>query len=64
MSDLWVAITCLPWLVPLGFFAFIYVEWSGRGRGEENLHTRLFGEERVRSAFSDDSVFRRRADDD
>jgi hypothetical protein len=63
MADGWVALTCLPWLIPLGIFTVIFMEWSGRGRGEENLHTRLFGEERIHHTF-DDSVFRRRADDD
>jgi hypothetical protein len=44
LGDLLTALTVLPWLIPLGFFTFIFIEQSGRGRGEANLYARLLGE--------------------
>lgn len=43
-SDLLTALVTLPWLIPLGFFTFIFLEWSGRDRGEAHLYARLLGQ--------------------
>lgn len=60
--DLFTALEILPWLIVLGFFTFIFLEWSAKRKGEENLHARLFGEGNMHP--SDESVFRSRADDE
>jgi hypothetical protein len=46
LSDWLTAMTILPWLIPLGFFVFIFLEWSGRDRREDNVHARLFGSQK------------------
>lgn len=46
-GDLLTALGCLGWLIPLGFFTFIFLEWSARHKGEENLATRMFGEDLI-----------------
>jgi hypothetical protein len=36
-SDLLISIAVLPWLGVGGFFVFIFLEWSGRDRGAQDV---------------------------
>lgn len=53
MGDLLTALTVAPWLILLGWFTFIFIEWSGRGKGETHVHARLLGEWKNGQGFSD-----------
>lgn len=37
LSDLLTVLMIFPWLIPLGFFAFIFLEWSGKDRGAQEV---------------------------
>lgn len=53
IGDLCVALTVFPWLFVLGYFVFIFLEWSGRSKGEDHVYARLLGERKIHEGRGD-----------
>jgi len=58
LTALWVGV----WFIPISFFTVLFVEWSARSRGENNLYARMVGFGKINEGQGDSQSGGRRGD--